>query len=111
MLCGPSAWSSVMIVLTQLVYVHPGKEDVFEAFERIALPLIAKYGGELLLRLRPTEDCVLARAIELPYEIHLVRFEDEAALAAFSQDDERQRFLHLKEDAVRTTWSIKGSVA
>jgi uncharacterized protein (DUF1330 family) len=100
-----------MIVLTQLVYVQPGKEDVFEAFERIALPLIAKHGGELLLRVRPTQDSVLASQIEVPYEIHLVRFDNEQDLARFSQDDERQRFLHLKEEAVRATWLVKGSVA
>jgi antibiotic biosynthesis monooxygenase (ABM) superfamily enzyme len=100
-----------MIVLTQLVYVHPGKEDVFEAFERVALPLIAKYGGELLLRLRPTQDSVLASQIEVPYEIHLVRFDNEHDLARFTQDDERRRFLHLKEEAVRATWLIQGSLA
>jgi uncharacterized protein (DUF1330 family) len=73
--------------------------------------LIAKHGGELLLRVRPTQDSVLASQIEVPYEIHLVRFDNEQDLARFSQDDERQRFLHLKEEAVRATWLVKGSVA
>ncbi len=41
-----------MIYITQLVYVIPGKEDVFDAFEAVAIPAIAKYGGILMLRSR-----------------------------------------------------------
>jgi len=41
-----------MVVITQLVCVHPGKESVFDDFEAVAIPLIGKHGGELLLRLR-----------------------------------------------------------
>jgi hypothetical protein len=29
-----------MIYLTQLVYLNPGKEEAFDAFEAVALPLI-----------------------------------------------------------------------
>jgi hypothetical protein len=42
-----------MLVITQLVYIQPGKESVFDEFEAAAIPLIGKLGGELLLRLRP----------------------------------------------------------
>jgi hypothetical protein len=61
--------SDAMVFVTQLVYVHPGKESVFDEFEAVAIPLIAKHGGELLLRLRPTPESVIERSIELPYEI------------------------------------------
>ena len=40
----------LMIYLTQLVYVRPGEEETFREFEDAVLPLLAKYGGELLLR-------------------------------------------------------------
>jgi hypothetical protein len=63
-----------MIYLTQLVYVHPGKEDVFHQFEDVAIPLIAKHNGELVLRLRPNAESVVVSAIEVPYEVHVVRF-------------------------------------
>lgn len=36
-----------MIFLTQLVYINPGKEKTFQAFENVAIRLISKYGGEL----------------------------------------------------------------
>ena len=72
--------SKLMLFLTQLVYVHPGKESTFQAFEEIAIPLIAKHGGDLLLRVRPTSDCVVAASIDIPYEVHVVRFKSEEDL-------------------------------
>ncbi|HRI64078.1 MAG TPA: hypothetical protein PK156_07565, partial [Polyangium sp.] len=89
-----------MIYLTQLVYVHPGKEEVFHQFEDVAIPLIAKHRGELVLRLRPNAESVVASAIEVPYEVHFVRFENEDDLGSFMRDDERQRFLHLKNESI-----------
>jgi uncharacterized protein (DUF1330 family) len=100
-----------MLHLTQLVYVRPGQEEAFEAFEAVALPLVAKHGGELLLRLRPREAEVVAASIEVPYEIHLVRFPSEEHFARFAQDEERKSFLHLKEASVRASLLIKGSAA
>jgi uncharacterized protein (DUF1330 family) len=90
-----------MVLITQLVYVHPGEEAVFDQFEAVALPLIAKHGGELLLRLRPTPETVVAGSIDVPYEIHLVRFPSDEAFSRFAADEERRNVLHLKEAAVR----------
>jgi hypothetical protein len=97
-----------MMFITQLVYVHPGKESVFDEFEAVAIPMIAKHGGELLLRLRPTSENVIGRSIELPYEIHLVRFPNDEAFERFAADGERQRFLHLKNEAVRSSLLVRG---
>ena len=99
-----------MIYLTQLVYVHPGKEDVFHQFEDIAIPLIAKHGGTLVLRLRPNAESVIANDGEVPHEVHIVRFENEDDLARFARDDERQRFLHLKNESIRSSLLVKGTV-
>jgi uncharacterized protein (DUF1330 family) len=97
-----------MIVLTQLVYVVPGREADFHAFEDVVLPLLGKYGGALLLRVRPPADAVIAGTLEAPYEIHLVQFPDEDALARYGADDERQRVLHRKDASVRTAWLARG---
>jgi len=43
-----------MIYITQLIYIHKGQEHAFHQFEDIAIPLIEKYNGKLLLRLRPS---------------------------------------------------------
>jgi uncharacterized protein (DUF1330 family) len=98
-----------MVVMTQLVYLHPGKEHVFHEFEAHALPLIARHNGELLLRLRPTPETLIAGSMNLPYEVHLVRFPTNDDFARFTADPERQRFLHLKEQAVRTTFIVQGA--
>ncbi len=98
-----------MVFITQLVYVHPGKESVFDEFEAVAIPLIGKHGGDLLLRLRPGPESVIARSIELPYEVHLVSFPSDEAFARFAADGERQRFLHLKEEAMRSSLLVRGA--
>lgn len=100
-------YSQRMLAIVQLVYLHPGQERVFDEFETLALALLAKHGGELLLRLRPTERDVIARSIELPYEIHIVRFPSNDAFAQFAADDDRQRFLHLKSASVRSELVIR----
>ncbi|MEO8702422.1 MAG: DUF1330 domain-containing protein [Kofleriaceae bacterium] len=87
-----------MIVLTQLVYVHAGETVAFEAFEAAVLPRLGLYGGELLLRARPRK---LEGSLDEPSEIHLVRFPDEAALAAYTADPIRLQHVHLKDAAVR----------
>jgi hypothetical protein len=65
--------------------------------------------GELLLRLRPTQKEVIAGSIELPYEIHLVRFPSDVGLSRFTADPERQKLLHLKNDSVRSSLVVRGS--
>jgi hypothetical protein len=59
-----------MIYITQLIYIKEGQESVFHQFEDIAIPIISKYNGRLLLRVRPTEDTFIEQDIDQPYEIH-----------------------------------------
>lgn len=98
-----------MIYFTQLIYIKEGEEETFDEFEDIALPLLEKYNGTLLLRIRPTESQVVERTIELPYEIHLVSFKYETDFENFKNDKIRNSFLHLKEKAIRSVLLIKGT--
>ena len=98
-----------MIYLTQLIYVNEGQEAVFHQFENLAIPLIKKYNGQLLLRVRPTDDAYIdEQLIDKPYEIHFVSFESEQDFRAFTQDESRKQFLHLKEQSVRAAILIQG---
>jgi hypothetical protein len=99
-----------MIYITQLIYIHPGQALTFQEFEAHVMPLIEKYNGELLLRLRPSSDTFIAGALEQPYEMHLVSFHTEADWEAFKQNPERERFLHLKDSAVRKVLLIQGAL-
>lgn len=97
-----------MIYITQLIYLKPGQEAIFDQFEDVAIPLIAKYNGQLLLRIRPEAAEVIESNIEIPYEVHLVEFETETDFAHFMQDEERKKFVHLKEQSIRTSMLLKG---
>jgi uncharacterized protein (DUF1330 family) len=98
-----------MLYLTQLVYVHNGEERTFQAFEDVAIPLISKYGGELLLRIRPNPESIITAGVEVPYEIHIVRFKSEDDFRAFSDDPDRRRVLHLKNASVRSSFLVRGT--
>ncbi len=97
-----------MIYITQLIYIKEGQEKIFHQFEDIALPLIAKYNGRLLLRLRPHEESFIEYNIEKPYEVHLVEFDREEDFEAFKHDKDRQKFLHLKVKSIKSAFLIKG---
>jgi uncharacterized protein (DUF1330 family) len=97
-----------MIYITQLIYIKGDQEMVFHQFEDIAIPIIAKYNGQLLLRVRPETNSYIEVSIEKPYEIHLIQFESEDDFQQFMQDPERKKFLHLKEQSIRSAILIKG---
>jgi hypothetical protein len=97
-----------MIYITQLIYIKPGQETVFNQFEDVAMPLISKYNGQLLLRLRPTSNSIIEANMEAPYEIHFVQFESENDLGNFMKDESRKQFLHLKEQSIRSSFLVKG---
>ena len=98
-----------MIFFTQLIYILHGQESVFDQFEAIAIPAISKYNGRLLLRVRPGKDAFIESSIDNPYEIHLVEFDKEQDFTNFMQDEERKRFLHLKEQSIKSVVLIKGT--
>lgn len=98
-----------MIVITQIIYLHPAKEAEFEAFEAIALAAVERHGGELLLRLRPPPAATLAGSLAPPHEIHVVRFPDDDHLTRFMADPARAEVLHLKDVSVREALVFRGS--
>ena len=96
------------LYFTQLIYIKEGQEAIFHQFEDVAIPLISKYNGQLLLRVRPSEQNFIESTIEHPYEIHLVAFPSDADFQNFMRDEERKMFLHLKEKSIKSVWLIKG---
>ncbi len=98
-----------MIFFTQLIYIIEGQEQVFDQFENIAIPAILKYNGRLLLRVRPTENTFIENNIDKPYEIHLVEFETQQDFNNFIQDEERKKFLHLKDQSIKASILIQGN--
>jgi uncharacterized protein (DUF1330 family) len=97
-----------MIYITQLIYIIPGQEEIFDQFEEIAIPIISKYNGRLLFRVRPHEDSFIEHQIERPYEIHFVEFDTESDFENFKRDEERKKFLHLKEQSIKASILVQG---
>ena len=98
-----------MIFITQLIYIINGQERIFDEFENMAIPTISKYNGRLLLRVRPAESNFIESNVEKPYEIHVVEFQTVKDFENFKEDEERKRFLHLKEQAIKTSILIQGT--
>ncbi|CAN5404917.1 hypothetical protein BH23BAC1_BH23BAC1_29510 [soil metagenome] len=98
-----------MIYILQLIYLKEGQEQVFFQFEDVAIPLISKYKGRLLLRIRPEENSFIEYSIEKPYEVHLVEFDNEQDFKNFMTDEERKNFLRLKEQSIKASVLIKGT--
>jgi len=97
-----------MIFLTQLIYIKEGQESIFDQFEDIAIPIISKYNGRLLLRIRPDENSFIKHSLEKPYEVHLVAFNNEQDFKSFMADEERKNFLHLNEQSITSSILIQG---
>jgi uncharacterized protein (DUF1330 family) len=97
-----------MIYITQLIYIKEGQQHIFHQFEDVAIPLIAKYNGQLLLRIRPDDTSIIEANIGKPYEVHLVEFETDDDFENFMHDEERKQFLHLKEQSIKAVTLIKG---
>jgi len=97
-----------MIYITQLIFIVEGQEQIFNEFESMAMPLLLKHNGRLLLRVRPTENNFIEFHMDLPYEIHLVEFKSQEDFDSFMQDEERNKFLHLKHQSVNTAILLQG---
>ncbi|GAB4009713.1 hypothetical protein GCM10028808_18990 [Spirosoma migulaei] len=98
-----------MLFITQLIYIIDGQEAVFHQFEDIAIPAISNYNGRLLLRVRPDPSSFIEHTIDKPYEIHLVEFDSEQDFKNFMQDEERKKFLYLKEQSIKASILIQGT--
>ena len=98
-----------MIHITQLIYIKEGQEKLFHEFEDIAIPIISKYNGRLLLRIRPGDETYIESFIDKPYEIHLVEFDTEQDFKNFMVDEERKKYVHMKDRAIKTSILIQGT--
>lgn len=97
-----------MLYFTQLIYIKDGQEEVFHQFEDYVLPLIEKYKGQLMLRIRPSADAFIEHHIDKPYEVHLVKFDTEQDFLNYQRDETRKQVIHLKEQSVESAVLIQG---
>ena len=88
-----------MTYLRQMIFVHEGKENIFNEFENIAIPIMAEYNGEMIYRIKPTEGDFITAKEEVPYEIHFLSFPDDCSLQNFLKDERRISSVNLKNES------------
>jgi hypothetical protein len=98
-----------MLYYTQLIFVKEGREDDFHLFESHVLPLLKKYNGILVYRVRPTDDCIIESTIR-PYELHLVTFPTRADFDGYARDPDRLKHMPLKELSIEKAMLIEGEL-
>ena len=97
-----------MIYYTQLIFIKPGCEQEFHAFEDKVLPLLKEHNGELIYRIRPDKSAFVESSGELPYEIHLVTFSSKADFEGYAGDPKRTGFIEMKNKSVEKIILIEG---
>jgi hypothetical protein len=97
-----------MIYYTQLIFIKPGCEQEFHAFEDKVLPLLKGHNGDLIYRIRPHAGAFVESSRELPYEIHIVTFGDKADFLGYAADPKRLDFMEMKNNSVEKIILIEG---
>ena len=90
------------MIITQLIYLNDGGEKDFLEYESIVLPLLEKYSGKLMFRIRPARESFIHPAEgELPYEVHIISFETKDDFLRFKNDPVRAEHLHLGNNSIK----------
>jgi len=97
-----------MIYYTQLIFINPGCEQEFHAFEENVLPLLKEHNGELVYRIRPDKSAFIESSRELPYEVHIVTFGSKADFEGYAADPARLSFIEMKNNSVKKIILIEG---
>lgn len=99
-----------MLYYTQIIFIKEGQQDLFNEFESYVLPLLERHNGTLLYRVRPTDDCVIESNLGKPYELHLVSFPSREDFEGYAKDDDRLKYMHLKEASIEKAMLIEGKL-
>ena len=89
------------------MFIKDGKEDVFNEYESLALPILKNYNGKLIYRIRPRKEDFIVFEEEIPFELHFISFPNNKDFINFTKDDKRNSFINLKEDAIKTSFIVK----
>lgn len=99
-----------MLYYTQLVYIKKDQEQTFNLFEDKVLPLLNKYNGSLIYRVRLDKKNIIQTSIGSPDELHIVTFPTKEDFNHYKNDNERVQHLSLKEASIENVILIEGIV-
>jgi antibiotic biosynthesis monooxygenase (ABM) superfamily enzyme len=89
------------------LWIHPGQEAAFEAFEREAARVMAKHGGQIDSAVRIER----GGTGDSPFEVHVVSFPDRAAADSYAVDPETVELRARRAQIVARTEVLEGQAA
>ena len=95
-------------VLLVHLWIHPGQEAAFEAFERQAARIMARHKGRIDSAIRMTPPDGAGPNDATPYEVHVVSFPDKAAWEAYGQDPETLKLREKRGKIIARTALMMG---
>jgi uncharacterized protein (DUF1330 family) len=90
--------------LCVLLWPRVGMEAALVAYEDEVLTLVPEHGGTVLQRVRTAE------AGDGPYEVHVIRFPDQAGFDAYLGDPRRAALADRRDGAVARTEVLRVDV-
>lgn len=93
------------------LWIHPGQEAAFEAFERDAARIMAGHGGRIDSAVRLTPPAGAGSSDATPYELHVVSFPDREAAEAYMADPETVALRARREGIISRTLVVAGREA
>lgn len=85
------------LVLTALLWPHPGQEQLLIEYEDTVLALIPAHGGRVIARVRKVDDS------DGPFETQIIEFPDQDAVAAYMVDPVRVALADTHARAIART--------
>jgi uncharacterized protein (DUF1330 family) len=92
---------SDVITLTAMLWPHPGQEQALIDYEDTVLALIPAHGGRVISRVRRTDDT------DGPFEVQLIEFPSEDAVAAYMVDPVRVGLADVHASAIARTEVVR----
>lgn len=88
------------------LWIHPGQESAFEAFEREAAEVMAGHGGRIERAIR-----IVNGEGESPYEVHIVIFPSDSAVDSYRVDPKTQQLAQRRSGIIAKTIMLTGEFA
>jgi uncharacterized protein (DUF1330 family) len=86
--------------LCVLLWAHDGQEAALVAYEDEVLALVPAHGGSVLQRVRARHEGVETAQ---PFEVHVIRFPDQAAFDGYLADPRRAELADRRDAAIART--------
>lgn len=89
-----------MLYITVKIYGMNGIRGEFNDYEKKALALFKKHGGELIVAYAPEKE---SHELEYPDEIQILRIDDRTKFEEFLKDPERLKIADERISVIRKT--------